>query len=43
MLDGTGTAEERGELEARRARERCWRAMMSTEQRQMLLQWRREA
>ena len=40
------TAEEREReqrLEARRARERCRRAMMSTEQRQMLLQWRREA
>ena len=44
MLDGTETAEEREQrLEARRARKRCQRAMMSTEQRQMLLQRRREA
>ena len=33
----------RERLEARRAHEGCRCAMMSTEQQQMLLQWRREA
>ena len=31
---------EGAEAGTRRARERCWCAMMSTEQRQILLQWR---
>ena len=43
VLDGTEKLQKEQRLEARSARERRQHAMMSTEQQQMLLQWRREA
>ena len=43
VLDGTEKLQKEQRLEARSARKRRQHVIMSTEQQQMLLQWRREA